>query len=93
VALLVSRLPHSCVGLRPTGRGPVGEHNEQISEPLVELAQIISQEVDGVEDLAVYVELELGPRLVTDTDRAAVAVAAQVFQRVLSQITLAQLHT
>ena len=62
-----ARLPDALVGLVPVVRDPVDDAGELLPGVVVDRLAVLVEEVDGVHQLAVDVELEL-PAAVADPD-------------------------
>ncbi len=86
---LTPHLPDALVWLAPRRRGGVGDTFEEDSIGLGDLAHLLPQAVDGVEQLAVDVGLVLVPGAVAHPYRSAAAPAVQVRQLALDQVVLA----
>ena len=81
-------LPDALVLLGPApGRG-VGHGDEELLGRGVQLADLLAQPVDGSQQLAVHVDLALGPGPVADAHRSAVPPPCQVGELTLGQISL-----
>ena len=70
-------------------RGGVRRGGQELLCYRVQLAQPIDQPLCGVEQFAVYIELALGPRAISDADWPAVPPPGQVRQFPLGQVSLA----
>src|SRR3954463_6801769 len=88
VARLAAHLPHPRVRLVPArGRG-VGEKGDELWNSRMQPPELLAVQVQGVQQLAVDVELCLAPGAVADAHWLRVAPAAQVRQLALGQVVL-----
>jgi hypothetical protein len=87
--LVVAGLPHPGVGLGPPVGGPVGQSHEHVPDVVVQIAELVAQDMGGIEHLTENIELHLRPRVVPDSHRPTVAVPGEVVERVLGKIALA----
>src|SRR5947208_15774811 len=90
VAGLATHLPHPGAALGPVTRGAVGELGDEALDLGVQLAELLAVEVQGIQQLAVDVELGLVPGSVADAYGGGVAPAAQVCKLALGEVVLAR---
>ena len=81
-------LPGPVIGFGPSGRGRVGDLDEEPACRLVELADLILEPVNGSQQLDVHVELGLVPSAVADPDRASPGPAVQMGQLAFGEVVL-----
>ena len=86
VAAAAARLPDPLVGLVPVVYQPLEVAGELQPAVVVEGQPVLVAEVDGVHQLAVDVELQLGCRAVADPHRRRAHVALQVRELLLGQV-------
>src|SRR5215211_1828887 len=86
---LAAHLPYARVGLLPAPGGRAGEVGHEPLDLRVQLAEPLPVEPEGVQQLAVDVELDLVPGPVADAHRRRVAPAAQMRQLALGEVVLA----
>ena len=82
-------LPDALVFLGPSPRGRVGDGNEELPGGRIKLADLVPQSADGRQQLAVAVDLPLGPCSVADAHRGAAPPAVQMGEHPLGQVALA----
>ena len=80
VARLAAYLPDPVIGFVPVPRGRVGDTHEERLRVRRQVGEVVGEPVDGIQQLAVHVELPLVPSPVADPHRRAVAPARQVVQ-------------
>ena len=80
-------LPDSVIGLPPIGGHPIHQGGDSSPEIVAGGLLVLVVEVDGIEQLAIDVELQLVRGGVTDPHRARAAVALQVIERPLGDLT------
>ena len=86
---VAAHLPHPGVGLAPAPCSGVGEIGDEGLDLRVELAELFPVEVEGVQQLAVDVELYLIPGAVSNPHGRRVAPAAQMRELALGEVVLA----
>ena len=89
IARLAADLPDPLVLLLPAAGGGVRRGGQEPPRDRVQLAQLLDQPLRGAEQLAVHVQLPLGPRAVAHPHRLAVPPPGQVRQLPLGQVALA----
>ena len=89
VAGLASDLPDALVLVLPPRGGDVSQGGEETPGDRPEHVDLVRKPVGGIEQLAVHVELTLGPGAVADAHGCAVPPTGQVRELVLGQIALA----
>src|SRR5215218_1585746 len=86
---LAAHLPYARVGLLPAPGGRAGEVGHEPLDLRVQLAELLPVEPEGVEQLAVDVELDLVPGPVPHAHGRGLAPAAEVRQLALGEVVLA----
>src|SRR5205823_5059032 len=86
---LSTHLPDALVALPPACCRGVGYLDQEVARYLVELTELLTQAVCGIEELPVDVELALIPGPVADTHRPAGPPSRQVVERAFREIALA----
>ena len=88
VLRLPADLPDALVALHPSRCGGVGGVDEEGARGRVEATQLVDQAARGAEELAVDVELTLGPCAIADAHRTAVAPSREMIEGAFGQVML-----
>lgn len=85
---LAAQLPDALVRLAPRAGRRVGDAAEEGPLGVVELTDLLAEDVDGVEQLAVDVQLSLAPGAVPDADRDVALSTTKLRELPLGEVVL-----